>query len=64
MSKAEAIKALEEMPEDEFQTFFKGLPGRTQLLIKGGLVDWRECLADWYIRKGGSRETSLASLDR
>ena len=64
MSKIEAIKVLEEMPEDDFQSFFKGLPGRVQLLVKGGMVDWRECLSDWYIRDGGSHETSLASLDQ
>ncbi len=52
MSKEEAIKTLEEMPEDQFQTFFKGLPGRVQLLVKGGLVDWKECLASWYIKRG------------
>ena len=51
MSEQEAIKTLEEMPEDKFQAFFKGLPGRVQLLVKGGLVDWRECLANWYIRE-------------
>jgi len=53
MSKIEAIKVLEEMPEDKFQAFFKGLPGRVQLLVTGGMVDWRECLADWYIRERG-----------
>ena len=52
MNNDEAIKKLEEMPEDKFQAFFKGLPGRVQLLVKGGLVDWRECLANWYIREG------------
>lgn len=51
MSKNEAIRALELMPEDKFQAFFKGLPGRVQLLVSGGLVDWRDCLADWYIRE-------------
>jgi len=51
MSKNEAIKTLEEMPEDQFQAFFKRVPGRVQLLVKGALVDWRECLADWYLRE-------------
>ena len=46
MNNDEAIKRLEEMPEDKFQAFFGGLPGRVQLLVKGGLVDWRECLAN------------------
>ncbi len=54
MSKIEAIKVIEEMSEDKFQAFFRGLPGRTQLLVRGGMVDWRECLADWYIRVRGT----------
>ena len=51
MSREEAIKTIEDMPEDKFQAFFKGLPARVQLCVRGGLVDWRECLAGWYIRK-------------
>ena len=54
MSKDEAIKKIEEMPEDKFQAFFKGLPMRVQLCVQGGLVDWRECLANWYIRERGT----------
>ena len=53
MNNHEAIKRLEEMPEDKFQAFFKGLPMRVQLCVQGGLVDWRECLANWYIRERG-----------
>ena len=59
MNNPEAIKRLEEMPEDKFQAFFAGLPLRVQLCVQGGLVDWRECLANWYIRermKGGRHE--------
>ena len=55
MTNQEAIQRLEEMPEDKFQLFFGGLPWRVQLLVKGGLVDWRECLANWYIREGGRK---------
>lgn len=51
MTKQEAIKIVEDMPEDKFQDFFNNLPMRTQLCVKGGLVDWRECLAYWYIVK-------------
>ena len=47
----EAIKIVENMPEDKFQDFFNNLPMRTQLCVKGGLVDWRECLAHWYMVK-------------
>ena len=59
MNNHEAIKRLEEMPEDQFQLFFGGLPWRVQLLVKSGLVDWKECLANWYIKermKGGRHE--------
>ena len=52
MNNHEAIKRLEEMPEGQFQLFFGGLPWRVQLLVKSGLVDWRECLANWYIKEG------------
>jgi len=55
MSLQEAIKIVENMPEDKFQDFFKGLPTRVQLCVKGGLVDWRECLATWYIKKQGAK---------
>ena len=55
MRKTEAIKTLEEMPEDKFQAFFKGLPMHVQILVKAGLMDWRECLANWYITERGKR---------
>lgn len=54
ITRQQAIKRLEDMPEDEFQKFFKSLPPRTQLLVKGGLVDWKECLAEWYIGKAAA----------
>ena len=54
MSEQEAIKILEEMPEDKFQVFFGGLPWRVQLLVKSGFVGWRECLASWYIKERGT----------
>ena len=46
-----ALKILEEMPEKKFQDFFKSLPLRVQLCCKGGLVDWREVLPYWYIKR-------------
>lgn len=36
------------MPEDKFQKFFETLPYRVKLLIKSGMVDWREVLPEWY----------------
>lgn len=52
MTQSEAIDKVENMPEAEFQIFFKSLPMRVQLLVQGGLVDWRETLAKWYLSKG------------
>ena len=48
MTNQDALKILEEMPEPEFQEFFKSLPYRVQLCCKGGLVDWIEVLPQWY----------------
>ncbi len=50
MSKQEALKTLEAMPEPEFQTFFQKLPERVKLLVKAGFVDWKETLPQWYIK--------------
>jgi len=44
------LKKLETMPEKEFQTFFKSLPLRVQILIRGGLADWKEVLPEWYVK--------------
>jgi len=44
----ETLKKLEAMPEEEFQNFFKSLPLRTQILVRVGLVDWREVLPNYY----------------
>ena len=49
MTKEDALEILEKMPENEFQKFFKSLPYRVQLCCKGGLVDWKEVLPQWYI---------------
>lgn len=50
MTTDKALQILESMPEDEFQTFFKGLPERVQLCMRGGLVSWKEVLPEWYIK--------------
>lgn len=50
MTYAVALSTLEEMPEPEFQKFFKSLPQRTQLIVRGGLANWREVLPEWYIK--------------
>lgn len=51
MTEKQALEKLEKMPETEFQTFFKKLPARVQLLVKGGLVDWKEALPQWYVKE-------------
>lgn len=48
----EALEILEKMPENKFQEFFKSLPYRTQLCCQGGLVNWKDVLPAWYIKKG------------
>jgi len=54
MKNSDALAKLEQMPEDEFQTFFKGLPYRVQFCCKGRLVNWRDVLPEWYIIKEGA----------
>ena len=49
MTKKQALKTLEAMPEDEFQTFFTSLPTRTQFIVKSGFVDWKKVLPPWYV---------------
>ena len=46
--KNKIIKIIETMPEDKFQKFFEALPSRVKLLIKSGMVNWREVLPEWY----------------
>ena len=56
MTLKEAIKKVEAMPEKEFRVWFKSLPYRTQLLVGGGMVDWREVLGDWFQRQFNSNQ--------
>jgi len=49
MDKEMALHILAAMTDDEFDSFFQKLPPRTQLILKGGLADWREVLPEWYI---------------
>jgi len=52
----ESLKVLEALPEGEFQAFFKALPPRVQLLVKGGFCDWREVLLEWHIKINETRK--------
>ena len=45
-----ALRMLEEMPEEDFQKFFKSLPARVQLVVKGGMSDWRVVLPQWFVK--------------
>jgi hypothetical protein len=45
------LQILEAMPEEEFQKFFQSLPARVQLLVNGGLCDWKIVLPQWYEKK-------------
>jgi len=51
MTQQDALAILEAMPEPEFQAFYRALPGRTRLLCEGGLVNWRDVLPNWYIKR-------------
>jgi hypothetical protein len=42
------IKTIETISDEEFDTFFKQLPERVKLIVKGGLADWKEVLPEWY----------------
>ena len=46
----EALQKLEQMPEIEFQNFFRSLPLRVQMLVRSGMADWRQVLPEWYIK--------------
>lgn len=40
---------LETITDAEFSAFFNWLPARTQLLVRGGMLDWRsDTMKDWY----------------
>ncbi len=57
----ESFKLLEALPEAEFQTFFKSLPVRVQMLVNSGMVDWREVLPQWYAKLSTENATSVLS---
>ena len=51
MTISEALKALEEMPDAEFNAFLGTLPARTLLLVRSGMCDWRSVLPAWYVKR-------------
>lgn len=57
MTNQEALDTLEEMSDGDFSAFFNNLPLRVRLCVQGGLVDWKEVLPQWYIKKEVSNGT-------
>lgn len=48
MTTEQKIEFIDNMPEAEFQAFFKSLPARVQLCVRGGMVsNWRATLAEY-----------------
>lgn len=42
------LQSIEAMSEEDFQAFFASCPSRVQLLVRGGMVNWREVLPQYY----------------
>ena len=51
LAKRDALKKLEAMSDQEFDTFLASLPERVGLLVRSRMVDWREVLPEWYIKQ-------------
>ncbi len=51
MTEKEALQKLEDMDDSTFMAFLESLPLRVEMLIKGRMVDWRETLPAWYLKK-------------
>jgi hypothetical protein len=49
-TKAEALKAIDGMDDKKLNEFIEKCPPRVQILVRGHMVDYREVLADWYMR--------------
>lgn len=50
MSNAEALKELETMSTQRFNSFLLTLPERVQMLVRSGMCNWREVLPEWYVK--------------
>lgn len=48
-----AKKRMAKMSDDDFNKFLLSLPQRVQLIVRSGLANWYEVLAEWYIKKYG-----------
>ena len=55
----DALNSLNAMSDDEFLAFFNLLPLRVRMLVKSGLVDWREILPQWYESTKNVETTSV-----
>ncbi len=50
MTPEKALEILTKMSDQEFNQFFEKLPERVKLLVRSGLVNWKEALPEWYIK--------------
>ena len=50
MTPKQALQKLKAMTDKEFNIFLKSLPQRVQIAVRGGLVDWKQALPQWYIK--------------
>lgn len=48
---SEALNILEKMTDIKFNIFLDSLPLRVQLCVRGGLVDWKTTLPEWYLKQ-------------
>lgn len=49
INEGEALKKLEAMTDEEFNKFLASCPQRVQLLVRGGMVEWKKVLPAWYM---------------
>lgn len=52
MTEPQALKKLKSMSDADFNAFLKRTPQRTQMMVRSGLVDWKEVLPGWLIKIG------------
>lgn len=61
MTEEEALQKLDEMEDKEFMEFLDSLPPRVVLMVKGRMVNWREVLPAWYVKRSNNENTKELS---
>ena len=51
MTEKEALQKLEDMDDPKFMAFLDSLPLRVSMMVKARMVNWREVLPLWYLKK-------------